>query len=376
MKIKIKNINSKTKKSSRKAIVKPIHSSRSKLRFFRIIEHKNTGKLVHHSHTSHLSLMIILLLTGLFMSATTFSVSAVNQSNSLTVSAVVDGPAPSIGATITDPKDGSRYQDRSSLVISGNCEPYTFVSVTDNDIPAGSATCSSEGVFSLAIQVYVGSNVIKARNYDNLNQAGPDTPSIVVYNNKSTIEPEKPSISPVNPGNPENPSIIVNYYLDSCDDLSSGNQFPVGGEVRIAIVCLPRLFLADTSQKLGLMIWGGEGPYAISMDLGDEKEGSLFSRSSTGYLTLPISYVAPGIYKVYVRVSDRDGQIAFTYASVRVNGVRAASGSAQSSNDGIYWLIAPVPLYLLAVGITAGFWIGDLFDRRFGAGKKRSRKPA
>ncbi|HUC96726.1 MAG TPA: hypothetical protein VMR16_03640, partial [Candidatus Saccharimonadales bacterium] len=42
------------------------------------------------------------------------------------------------------------------------------------------------------------------------------------------------------------------------------------------------------------------------------------------------------------------------------------------------WFKTPVPLYIMAVALTLGFWGGDIFNRRFGAGKhlRRTKKAA
>lgn len=39
----------------------------SSLGHLRLIGHKHTGKLIHHRHTSHLSLLIVLLILGIFL---------------------------------------------------------------------------------------------------------------------------------------------------------------------------------------------------------------------------------------------------------------------------------------------------------------------
>jgi len=52
------------------------------------------------------------------------------------------------------------------------------------------------------------------------------------------------------------------------------------------------------------------------------------------------------------------------------------TSNTANSNDvwsNLAWLMTPVPLYILAVAITLGFWGGDIFNRNFGANKHHQR---
>ncbi len=56
-------------------------------------------------------------------------------------------------------------------------------------------------------------------------------------------------------------------------------------------------------------------------------------------------------------------------APVRPSTLTGSVGSIQTS-----LVDSTVPLYLIAVAITLGFWGGDIFDRHFGARYKNTSK--
>lgn len=79
------------------------------LRHFRLAEHKHTGKLIHHRHTSHLALIVILIIVGFFLLISNNVVRAQSDSESVLINAIVPGLAPAIvteesktSTTITD----------------------------------------------------------------------------------------------------------------------------------------------------------------------------------------------------------------------------------------------------------------------------------
>jgi len=347
-----------------------VHAKRSGLRHFRLVEHKHTGKLIHFKHTSHVALVGILIVVGFFLYISSGVTYAVTSSGSVNVGLVVNANPPETGATITSPSNGDKFVDKERLVVTGTCQPSTFVVVQDNGQLVGSTVCTEAGIYNLTIQIQIGQNILSALNYDNLNQAGPDTPSVTISVRKS--KPGKPVAPIEQPVLPVNPSIIpgVSSVLSSCDDYKAGS-LSAGGEVHIAVVCLPRLFGANVQQVLGILVWGGTPPYAISINWGNGIENTLLSISEPGYYKSNFSYAFPGIYRVDFLIKDKDGEDAVVQSSVQVNGTTASPAASTTQDDGISWLKTPVPLYVLAVAITLGFWGGDIFTRTFSLGSYR-----
>ena len=182
-KIKNTKINPQKRVSQKvKSNKKSVCSTRAKIvgpKHLRLVEHKHTGKLIHHRNTSHLSLAIILFLLGLFLFITSNNtVKAQFSSGDVKVGLIVPGPAPKVGATIISPVDGTKITNKNTSEVSGTCEAGTFVVVKDNGSLVGSTSCTSAGIFILQIQLWSGNNTLSALNYDNLNQSGPETKSV------------------------------------------------------------------------------------------------------------------------------------------------------------------------------------------------------
>ena len=107
-----------TKKASNKRV--PLaHQNRLVLRRLRLVEPKHTGKIIHHKNTSHVSLVMILLVFGLFSFATGQYARAIIQTGSVTVGLTVLGSAPKSGATITIPTTNEKFIDNKIIAISG-----------------------------------------------------------------------------------------------------------------------------------------------------------------------------------------------------------------------------------------------------------------
>ena len=371
---------------SRKKLVLTI-ANKPALRHFRLVGHKHTFKLIHHRHTSHLALMVVLLVVGFFIYASGDIVNAQTSSSSVLVGTIVPGPPPDIGATITSPTDNTTIKDQNIIDISGSCFSNSFVIIKSNSIVVGSTACSNAGIFSLQVQLEVGKNILTALNYDNLNQAGPVTPAVTIFVTQTVVD-NTPIVSNnviskptqiFTPIIPDNPSIItgISTNISSCNEYNPGS-LPTGGEPHVSIVCIPRLFFPKIEQVMGVIVWGGTPPYALSIDFGDDADHqtSLLSLSSPGYTKVKFSYAIPDTYRVKFMVTDKDDKKAIVQTSVQVNGQTESPISSFTKDilGGKPWYESPVPFYLLAIAITLGFWGGDIFDRKFGASKHKSRK--
>lgn len=380
MKTHQKTKNTPTRKASRRPsstsqVVALAHATRPVLRHFRLVEYKHTGKLIHHQHTSYLALIGLLLVVGFFLyaSASFARAQQITSDGSVSIGATVPGPAPTVGATILSPVDGTNLTNQSTVEVTGTCAPGTFVVVQDNSELVGSTVCTDAGIFVLQIQLQTGMNVLSALNYDNLNQPGPNTPLVRVNVTTSGEQPSLPVGLPILL--PANPSIVVglNSKVTSCDDRQV-QTLPIGGVSRVAVVCIPRFVAADTQQTLSIMVWGGSPPYALDIDWGNGAENTLLSLTAQGTRTVNFSYSQAGVYTITLRLKDKDGKPALVQTAVQVSGA-AITPLGVLADDILHtsWFKTPVPLYLLAVAITLGFWGGDIFDRNFGARKNRSR---
>jgi len=382
---KIKKIPaSKTRKRASKTspAVGLAHVTRPGLRHFRLVENKHTGKLIHHRHTSHVALVGLLLIVGIFLFISAGFAQVQAETGAVSIGVTVPGPAPVVGASITSPINGISVTDQQTIEVTGTCAPGTFVVVQNNNQLVGSTVCTDAGIFVLQVQLQTGMNVLSAFNYDNLNQPGPNTPliSVNVVTTSTAAQLLQPLSSALPVVLPSNPSIIpgVTPDVSSCDK-QDAQSLPIGGAPRVEIICVPRFAQANTQYTLGIMALGGTPPYALDIHLGYESEETLLSLAAPGYKAVKFSYASADVYTIRVELKDKDGKSAIVQTTVQATG-ETKTPLAILVNDviGTSWLKTPVPLYLVAVAITLGFWGGDIFDRNYGAHKPhyRARKAA
>lgn len=375
-KIPTKKAKSRTGHASSKG-VGLVHATKPGIRHFRLVEHKHTGRLIHYRHTSHVALVSLLLIVGLFMYISAgfarTQAEQVSTSGAVSIGVVVPGPAPLSGAVITSPTDGLSLKDQTTIDITGTCQKGTFVVIYNNGELVGSSVCTDAGIFVVQVQLRPGENILSAQNYDNLNQPGPNTPFVVINLTMSVAVTQISKLeTPV--ALPLNPSIAPNIGDERADcTKETAQQLPSGGPARIAVVCVPRFIETGTQYTLGMMAWGGAPPYAVDVEWGDESDNNLFSLASQGTRTVKFSYASAGVYTIKLKLKDREGQLAIVQTAVQASGetktpfVMLTESILQTS-----WFKTPVPLYLTAVAMTLGFWGGDIFDRNFGARGRQS----
>jgi len=377
--MKITNTTKSTPKKSRQRSratisVKLAHTKTKGLRHLRLVEAKHTGKLIHHRHTSHLALMVLLAIVGFFLYISQELLWAIQttSSGSVSVGVVVPGPPPKKGAMINSPTKRAVLSAINKVQVDGTCESSSFVVVSNNSSLAGSTNCSSAGVFKVEVQIVSGKNVLTALNYENINQPGPETEPVEIEVKQTTPIAEAPV-----PDLPENPSIIpgVTSGITSCDDYNPQINLSTGGQPHIMVVCVPRIIDLVSAQKMGVLVWGGEPPYAVRLLWDGDKSDTLLSMEAPGYKSVGFKYSKSGVYNVSAYVVDNKHQTGVAATSITVSGQAATKSISEiltsSFNDS--WFYTPVPLYIMAVALTLGFWGGDIFDRHFGARRPGQR---
>lgn len=246
---------------------------------------------------------------------------AATQDGSVGIEGVIPADPPSQAPTINIPSNGQNF-NTLPINVSGLCKSDLLVQVFKNNIFAGSVTCAG-GSYSMQIDLFDGKNDLVARQYDALNQASPDSNLVSVT-------------------------------------FSTG--FAASG---------PRLSLTTLYAKRGadpgtVLTWpitlsGGKGPYAISIDWGDQSKTDLISRAEPGNIDLEHTYNKSGIYNIVIKATDSSGQTAF----LQVVGV--ANGPIQQSAAGGNTITATTPalpiffwiiLALLFPILLSTFWLG------------------
>ena len=254
------------------------------------------------------------------------------------VTATVNGPSPSVAASIDSPISGQTFST-SPVDVIGSCPQVGLViKIIDNGNFVGSAICKSDGSFSLKIDLTVGENVLVAQEYDSSNQRGPDSAPVVI------------AFSPVTP--------------------ISHNGLPYSTNNTIATT-IPRLKISldasqsgytgcSTGQQLSLpfQIMGGTPPYAIHIAWGNGENTLISLKNADESLIASHTYTKPGIYEVETSATDANGQTAILDVVVIINGNPQASASNTNSvlpTDGYN---VPIYQWIMFLLLPLGYLLG------------------
>lgn len=242
------------------------------------------------------------------------------KSGSYGLEATKKQPPPTTGITITSPGNGANFSTQP-ITVAGICPTGLLVQIYDNGVFAGATMCKN-GSFSLQISLFSGQNDLTGLDFDDLDQAGPDSNTITVYFNNTSFTAFGALISLTSP------------YGRRAVDPGSTLNWPI-------------------------ILSGGSGPYAFSIDWGDGKTPDLKSEAVAGNITLSHAYERPGVYNVTIKVTDHNGVSAFLQVVAIVNG---DSNAAATSNNitttktitRVLWIPALATLLLL----VPAYWLG------------------
>ncbi len=249
---------------------------------------------------------------------------AAQASGSTGIQAQISSPPPSQGATISVPRDGQVFT-QLPITVSGICPKGLLVKIFKNNVFAGSAQCA-DGSFSITIDLFNGRNELVVRVYDALDQAGPDSNTVTVTFNDGARA-----------GAGARPTLTSNYAKRG----------------------------ANPGQELTwpIILSGGAGPYAVSVDWGDGKAPDLISLGFPGPFDIKHIYDSAGIYNIIVKVTDREGLSAYLQL------VGIANGTVGQSQAGDGDVVTPPARGLrlwqaLAINLpflVCSFWLGGRY---------------
>lgn len=249
------------------------------------------------------------------------------QSGSVGVQGTIPSPPPTQGATISLPRDGQSFTDLP-VTVSGICPKGLLVKLFKNNIFTGSQQCDS-GSFSIQIDLFTGTNELVARVYDALDQSGPES-------NKVTVT-------------------FVDNRQGASPRVTLTSDFAKRG--------------ANPGQKLTwpIILSGGTGPYAISVDWGDGKAPDLKSVENPGTFEIDHVYAASGVYNIIIKATDKNGVSGFLQLVGVANGA-LAQDSAQAQKEENADTKAPSakivwqPAALSIPFILSTFWLGKRYE--------------
>lgn len=246
-------------------------------------------------------------------------------------------PAPTTAASISLPTNGQTFSgDDNPITITGICETGLLVRVYRNGAFGGSVMCENNS-FTLKMDLFYGDNELVARVFDDLDQEGPLSNKVNV-----TFTP------PEGPGTVTGPAVPGRVP----DRISLSSTFGRRG--------------ADPKKELTwpIILTGGTGPYAISVDWGDGKPAELLSQASTGQFTLKHTYDGAGTYKVIVKATDKNNEAAFLQLVAVVNGTQSSGTSNSNTTTVVRTKVMWQPTLVMFPLLLTSFWLGKRYQLR------------
>lgn len=247
------------------------------------------------------------------------------QNGSVGMSGTIPTDPPTASPSIISPVEGAVITT-SPVVVTGSCTGNYIVKLFNNGVFAGSAQCKNNG-FSITANLFVGTNSLVARLYDALDQAGPDSNKVVVTFNNT------------NGGSVSTLNVTSNYATRG----------------------------ADPKQVLTwpIIISGGVGPYAISVDWGDNSPSDIYIDQVPGEFNIKHTYEQAGVYRVLVKVTDINKNEAYLQLTAICNGVIKGDSNVNGSSvdklkaNFFYYFIIPL---VIAIPIAiVSFLLGWAF---------------
>jgi hypothetical protein len=263
---------------------------------------------------------VVLLLMSPKVSAATA------ESGSVGLTGTISAPPPTQGATITFPSNGQAFTTLP-VTVTGICPNGLLVKVFKNNVFSGSVECTN-GSYSIKVDLFTGQNDLVARVYDSLDQPGPDSNTVRV----------------------------------SFTDNSQG----AGSRVSVTSNYAKRGAFPKEDLSWPIIVTGGSGPYAISVDWGDGSSADLSSQPFPGTFDLKHAYDAAGVYNIVVKVVDRDGVAAFLQLVGVANGPLSQTGTGKDAASqpvsSVKTKIVWQPAVAIFPFVISTFWLGKKYE--------------
>jgi PKD domain-containing protein len=244
-------------------------------------------------------------------------------SGSIGLEGTISTAPPSTGATIAVPANGAVFT-AVPITVSGLCPSGLLIKVFSNGVFIGSTVCSG-GSYSLQVELFSGQNVLTAIDYDALDQAGPT-------------------------------SNTVNVSFNDAQFLQLGTQ------LTLSSIYAERGAPPGSELDWPILLNGGTGPYAISVDWGDGSADELLSSNTAGTVTIKHTYQSAGIYRVIVEATDKNGNQAFLQLVGQATGAIQSNSKVNASGIIIITKILWWPMIALVVLIFISFWVGRRYQ--------------
>lgn len=270
------------------------------------------------------------LLTLVFLILAAFSLpvvaSAQSSDGSIGIEGTIPTAPPAIPATISNPGNGAVFTELP-ITVQGVCSGDLIVKLFRNGVFAGSAQCQN-GSYTIQTDLFSGTNELVAIVFDALDQEGPPSNTVTVT------------------------------YDDEVDTLE-----------RVGLTSNYARRGANPKEDLvwPVIVSGGVGPYAISVDWGDGTT-DLLSVALPGEFNISHAYQNSGVYTIIVKATDSQGSTAYLQLVGVANGelsanVTGTGTDAGADEDGIFanrtqTKVIWEPILIVVPFVILTFWLG------------------
>lgn len=275
--------------------------------------------------------VVVLILSLVVLSESVFAV--VNpQNGAIGLTGTIPSPPPSQGATIATPSNGQTFTTLP-ITVSGLCPTGLLVKLFINNVFSGSATCVN-GSYSISTALFNGTNNLVVIDYDALDQAGPSSNTVTVYFNPPSGTQGITLTSPY-AREGTNPGQLLTWPIE---------------------------------------IYGGDSPYAISINWGDGTPSTLMSQAATGTFNITHTYNTAGIYTILIKATDINGDEGFLQLVAVVNGPTGQTTSKNGTsingknNSSTSTILSSTTLIIMMIAVLflpiSSFWLGKKHERQ------------
>jgi hypothetical protein len=305
----------------------------------KLSHHQYSGQLRPHEHTSYVPLALLVFGVGVLLAA--FSIKSFAnaatpysgpEAGSIGLTGKMPISPPKTAATITKPSNGQHFSS-TPITVAGTCPKDTLVEIYKNDIFAGSTPCEGNGAFSIEIDLLFGQNALRARVYDVLNQAGPESNTVTVFYDVSF-----PVAAPTSFFDFSGAQLILNT------DAAYRGSFP-GQALNVPITVI-----------------GGTPPFAINIQWGDGTN-DVISRSDNNTFNMSHTYKKPGTYKITIQGTDSKKLVAYLNVAAIINGKPDILASTETKPP-VNKLFILWPILAIAATLVFSFWMGEQREKR------------
>ena len=151
---------------------------------------RRRSRPLHKRMLLHPISALLLLCTGVLVTAATFQSQAASYDLSATVPAA-QVTAPAIITSLSS----EQHVSTPVVAINGACPSQSYVKLYRNNQLSSVAPCQSS-MFHAQTNLSAGPNQLQAKVYNTTDNEGPSSPSIVVHYDAVTSEPQKPAEAP------------------------------------------------------------------------------------------------------------------------------------------------------------------------------------